>query len=333
MVTQAQLENYTEGINKISLRGREAAKARFARLDYSDMTKAIDEMVKIMEGVCATSADAAGELGAVFYAGQSMMQTGEGFNAFGYPEHRAVATEKAVRGIVQLGVDGDFESMFDQLLGRVDYEVKKAAGYTVMRNAQRDSRRPRFARVLQGAHSCDFCVMLSSRGPVYHTAESAGFLNHYHMNCDCRIVPVWGAEMVMTKAGGWIARGFTPIEGYDPDALFADYLQMMLNPKVVARFARAAERARARQNGKTPSATTRSTSSPTSWARAYRDGLVTMQSVGEVENYLLSATDYDDLAARLKKVNEELPYYYLSERYIADLQRAALKRRDQLLAS
>lgn len=231
MVTQAQLENYTEGINKISLRGREAAKARIARLDYSDMTKAIDEMVKIMEGVCATSADAAGELGAVFYAGQSMMQTGEGFNARSYPEYRSVATEKAVRGIAQLGVNGDFDSMLDQLLGRVDFEVKRAAGYTVMRNAEKDSRRPRFARVIQGYHTCSFCVMLSSRGVVYHTAESAGFLNHYHPNCDCRIVPVWGSRMVKTKRKGWVARDFTPIEGYDPSALFDDYLRMVAEGK------------------------------------------------------------------------------------------------------
>jgi len=67
-------------------------------------------------------------------------------------------------------------------------------------------RRPRaWARVLTGADNCPFCVMLASRGPIYGSAESAGripasfkwvdaqgFVNSYHDNCDCLVVPVFG---------------------------------------------------------------------------------------------------------------------------------------------
>ena len=31
--------------------------------------------------------------------------------------------------------------------------------------------------------------MLSSRGAVYHTRETAGQFSHYHRNCDCKVVP------------------------------------------------------------------------------------------------------------------------------------------------
>jgi len=62
-----------------------------------------------------------------------------------------------------------------------------------------------YARVLTGAENCGFCVMLASRGPVYSSAESAGerraseildtrnerFINSYHPNCDCLVVPVY----------------------------------------------------------------------------------------------------------------------------------------------
>lgn len=121
---------------------------------------------------------------------------------------RAVrATEKAVRGIVQEGVDGNIPGMQDQLCQRIDYEVKRAAGETVFQNAARDRRYVRFARVPSGiGETCDFCIMLASRGFVYHTEATAGELKHYHANCRCRIVPGFQGE--------------TTVEGYDPDVYY-----------------------------------------------------------------------------------------------------------------
>lgn len=52
-----------------------------------------------------------------------------------------------------------------------------------------------WARVLTGAESCPFCVMLASRGAVYQSKETAAAFKHEtkqgHNACDCRIVPVW----------------------------------------------------------------------------------------------------------------------------------------------
>lgn len=45
-----------------------------------------------------------------------------------------------------------------------------------------DPRRYAWERVT-GAHPCGFCAMLASRGPVYNTAESAGYGNLYHDHC------------------------------------------------------------------------------------------------------------------------------------------------------
>lgn len=60
----------------------------------------------------------------------------------------------------------------------------------------------RYARVPAGGETCTFCMMLASRGAVYHTEDTAGGDGHYHANCKCRIVPSWDGS---------------GIEGYDPD--------------------------------------------------------------------------------------------------------------------
>jgi hypothetical protein len=36
--------------------------------------------------------------------------------------------------------------------------------------------------------ACDFCLMLASRGAVYHTAATAGDGNDYHRHCRCDAV-------------------------------------------------------------------------------------------------------------------------------------------------
>ena len=47
----------------------------------------------------------------------------------------------------------------------------------------------RFARVPTGSETCTFCLMLASRGAVYHTRESAGTFRCFHRGCDCKVVP------------------------------------------------------------------------------------------------------------------------------------------------
>ena len=47
----------------------------------------------------------------------------------------------------------------------------------------------RFARVPTGFETCAFCLMLASRGAVYHSRKAAGEFRHFHRNCDCKVVP------------------------------------------------------------------------------------------------------------------------------------------------
>lgn len=61
---------------------------------------------------------------------------------------------------------------------------------TIISNVGRDKDRGvRFARVPTGSETCTFCIMLASRGAVYHTRKSAGEFKHFHRHCDCKVVP------------------------------------------------------------------------------------------------------------------------------------------------
>lgn len=73
-------------------------------------------------------------------------------------------------------------------LGRND--VLRSLNETIMRNAARDRKKGvRFARAPTGAETCTYCLMLASRGAVYHSRKTAGEFRHFHRRCDCKVVP------------------------------------------------------------------------------------------------------------------------------------------------
>ena len=67
----------------------------------------------------------------------------------------------------------------------------------------------RYARIPTGTDTCDWCMMLASRGFVYYTVEDAEAGNHQH--CDCICVP---------GRGGDTFNDATQVEGYDPDEYY-----------------------------------------------------------------------------------------------------------------
>jgi len=130
---------------------------------------------------------------------------GEQMGARAISGYDAAKTGGAVRAAVQKVVDGKPIQVFnDFVLQRVDYELRRAANYCVTANGARDPLKPRYARVPTGAETCDFCLMLASRGFVYHSTSSAA-VDHTHAACDCRVIAGWPGD---------------DVEGYDPDAIY-----------------------------------------------------------------------------------------------------------------
>ena len=102
-------------------------------------------------------------------------------------------------------------------------QVARRANETTSHNVGRDAKRgARFARVPMGAHTCQFCLMLASRGFVYHSAQTAGEFGHYHSDCRCKVVAGFPEMTYYYKNGVKVSRGKDPtVEGYDPDAIFS----------------------------------------------------------------------------------------------------------------
>ena len=184
-----------------------------------------DIVIEALAQVMPTYANLSAQASADFYDASRELAVGEPLGAQAVSGYDKAKTDEAVRAFVQRIVDnGDVQGFNDEVLQRIDYEMKRSSGYCMTENGARDPLKPRYARVPTGAETCPFCIMLASRGFVYHSRRSAGALDHWHANCDCRIVCSWDEDTV---------------DGYDTDALFDRYLEDLnsgrLNLKTVAK--------------------------------------------------------------------------------------------------
>ena len=126
--------------------------------------------------------------------------------------------EKTARYQICKLIEGDRAGFVDGIAEAARFYAERGANATMSQTARkqaegsRKGRRKgaetagvRFARVPQGPTTCEFCLMLASRGFVYLSQESAGEFDQFHVHCDCRIVPGYpGMEL----------------EGYDPDLYY-----------------------------------------------------------------------------------------------------------------
>lgn len=206
-IPRRYIDNYTKSLNKLSADAQAKLAADLAKIDFTaDVATIREAVIARMEFYCGPYANMAAILAANFYDGLREISVGKKLGALAESGREPIATERAVRGIMQDVVDGKPEVAVGKLVSRADYEIKKSAGECVYRNGKRDPLKPKYARVPSGGETCRFCIMLASRGFVYHSEEAAGENSHYHANCDCRIVPGFAGE--------------TTIPGYDPDRYY-----------------------------------------------------------------------------------------------------------------
>lgn len=126
------------------------------------------------------------------------------------PVEAAVAAGSARWALGALFAE-DTELFTSQMRGATQRLVQQPFRETVFTAASKDPVRTGVARVPAGSTTCRFCVMLASRGAVYHTSESAGQSRTFHDNCDCMSV-------VVRSAGDYP-------EGYDLGAMKTLYAE------------------------------------------------------------------------------------------------------------
>lgn len=169
----------------------------------------------IMEGFVQGYDDVAAEFAAQWYDRRAeqvgaMLEQAVTMTTYGPDSVDAVARYQAKK----LAKSGD--AAFAKACGEFARDdAFRSLNETIIANVGRDKDKGvRFARVPTGFETCTFCLMLASRGAVYHTRKTAGEFKHFHRRCDCKIVPGFGddpdAELV---------------EGVRPEELYELYKQ------------------------------------------------------------------------------------------------------------
>ncbi len=95
-----------------------------------------------------------------------------------------------------------------KLPGKASSRTMQRADETIGYNARRDRAHPRWA-IVPKLGACAFCVMVGSRGFVYHTNNTADAQRH--LNCRCAVVCDFDTDN-------------PALEGYDPGKLYDQYL-------------------------------------------------------------------------------------------------------------
>ena len=205
-IPRAAVDFLTEEINGISA----DAQARVLRVlqginwTPENIAECRELVLQALATVMPTYTTMAAQASADFYDASRELVVGERLGAQAISDFDMRKTEGAVRGFVRFVLRDDVQTFNDQVLQRIDYEMKRSANMSVVENGRRDPKKVRYARVPTGAETCDFCLMLASRGFVYQS-ESTASASHVHSHCDCRITPGWAGMEV---------------EGYDPQAIY-----------------------------------------------------------------------------------------------------------------
>ena len=205
-IPRAAVDFLTEEINGISADAQARVLEVLQGINWTpeNIAQCRDLVIQALAAVMPTYTTMAAQASADFYDAARELVVGEKMGARAISDFDMRKTEGAVRGFVRFVLRDDVQTFNDQVLQRIDYEMKRSANMSVVENGRRDPKKVRYARVPTGAETCDFCLMLASRGFVYQSEGTAG-AGHTHYACDCRCTPGWdGME----------------VEDYDPRSIY-----------------------------------------------------------------------------------------------------------------
>ncbi len=217
-LSQQTLNQYEKVIAKLSERTQSKLKSALLKVDFTNKKLAVKQIENIVISLTGASTEVASLIGADFYNQVSNEVTEVSYDAKAYNSYEPKSDFVAINALMHNVEDEQTsEAFINEMLERMDMQIRKSANGSVIENGYRDKRRPRFARVPTydgGNRPCLFCLMLASRGAVYYSKASAGEglngTNRYHHNCKCKVVPFYNG---------------TEIENYDPDKLYEQWTE------------------------------------------------------------------------------------------------------------
>ena len=217
MVTKSQLSAYREAHTAIE---------RAVEADLRALWNAIDDLpleemkLALVNGI-PDIIDTYGRLGQVVAA--EWFETLIGTNAFVPDLYSRDAWEASTRWAISPLFDESKTdaSAFSFLVQSAQRHALNHSRYTISENVARH-KDMRYARALAGRNPCNFCKVLSSRGPVYgpKTAVVAKDGDSYHDSCSCIAVPMRGVWVPDSNAPSGLRWEGDKIAGYDFDELY-----------------------------------------------------------------------------------------------------------------
>ena len=198
-IPRSTLDGYSSVLNAQSELAQEEAHAELVKVingwDGEDIATLRADTIKAIEGILGDATDEAAALSASLYDHiRDMQGVEQRYTAEAKSCRDAYATDGAVRGFVEtVRKTGETDRYVNDVLSRVDYEVRRATLECTDYNAKKDPAKPRYGRVPSGAETCGFCLMLASFGFNCNSVEAA---SHTHEHCNCVIVSNYGKVSV-----------------------------------------------------------------------------------------------------------------------------------------
>ena len=192
-------EDWSRYIRQLSAVNRKAAEVMQSWMDEHPNAEG-EDLVATAYAVSEYYGDAAGSLACSMYDALAEAQGAAVPPAEPAPNATYDETAKAVYGTLK-----NKQNTVPATVGRL---VKQTGADTMLQNARRD--RAQFAWIPMG-DTCAFCLTLGSRGWQNQSKKAMknGHAEHIHANCDCQYAVRFD--------------GRSTVEGYDPDALKAQY--------------------------------------------------------------------------------------------------------------
>lgn len=194
MISAAEFAAYNRAVAKIgdgAASDVEAAVLAWCRAHEGATVAEKREAAKlIMEGFVQGYDDVAAEFAAQWYDDLAERNGARLQQAVTMTTYRPESVDTVARYQAKKLVKGG-DTAFAKACGEyARNDALRSLNETIISNVGRDrSAGVRFARVPTGFETCTFCIMLASRGAVYHTRKSAGEFKHFHRHCDCKVVP------------------------------------------------------------------------------------------------------------------------------------------------
>ena len=196
MIPREQFDDYNRAVANLSDAAAQRIESGIWAWLQTDEGKAASvaerrEYAKsLMSGIIQDYDDAASSLAAQWYDKQAKDSHFKLPDAVTATTYNPKTVDETARYQAKKLVKGDLRGFarYCGELGRND--VLRSLNETIIANVGRDRKAGvRFARVPTGVETCTFCLMLASRGAVYHTRKTAGEFRRFHRRCDCKVVP------------------------------------------------------------------------------------------------------------------------------------------------